>query len=88
MDNKYVEPINASHLWYFQIFNCIRMFDWIFGSKKEEEKKEQAPPLPEEDAWVYDFIKQYLISPIWKNPLLDYIEENCFIFEDTEENKF
>jgi len=32
-----------------------------------------APKLPEEDMWVYDFIKQFLISPIWKNPLLDYI---------------
>lgn len=64
------------------------MFDWIFGSKKEEEKKEEVPPLPEEDLWVYDFIKQYLISPIWKNPLLDYIEENCLVFEDSEENKF
>ena len=60
------------------------MFDWIFGSKKEEEKKSEVPSLPEEDMWVYDFIKQYLVSPIWKNPLLDYIEENCLIFEDSE----
>lgn len=64
------------------------MLDWIFGSKKEEEKKGEVPALPEEDMWVYDFIKQYLISPIWKNPLLDYIEENCLVFEDNEENKF
>lgn len=53
------------------------MFDWIFGSKKEESKEET---LPEEDAWVYDFVKQYLLSPIWKNPLLDYIEEHCWVF--------
>jgi hypothetical protein len=67
------------------------MLDWIFGSKKEEKKpeeKEKIPSLPAEDMWIYDFIKQYLISPIWRNPLLDFIEENCLVFEDTEENKF
>lgn len=59
------------------------MLDWLFGSKKEEQKKEEVPNLPQEDMWVYDFMKQYLVSPIWKNPLLDYIEENCFVFEDS-----
>jgi hypothetical protein len=34
--------------------------------------------------WAYDFVKQYLISPLWRNPLLDFIEENCIIFEDSE----
>jgi hypothetical protein len=38
--------------------------------------------------WAYDFVKQYLISPLWRNPLLDFIEENSIIFEDSEENKF
>ena len=33
-------------------------------------------------------MRQYLTSPIWRNPLLDFIEENCIIFEDAEENKF
>lgn len=62
------------------------MFDWIFGSSKKEEKKpeKQADGLSEEDAWAYDFVKQYLISPIWRNPLLDFIEENCLVFEDSE----
>lgn len=44
--------------------------------------------LKEEDAWAYDFIKQYFISPLWRNPLINFIEENCLIFEDSEENKF
>jgi len=38
--------------------------------------------------WIYDYVKQYLTSPIWRNPLLDFMEENCVIFEDVEENKF
>jgi hypothetical protein len=44
--------------------------------------------LGKDEKWVYDYIRQYLTSPIWRNPLLDFIEENCIIFEDTEENKF
>ena len=65
------------------------MLDWIFGStKKEETKVKQSVVIPEEDLWAYDFVKQYLVSPIWRNPLLDFIEENCLIFEDSEENKF
>ena len=70
------------------------MFDWIFGSSKDKEEKKpqkkekQADTLAEEDMWAYDFVKQYLISPIWRNPLLDFIEENCLIFDDSEENKF
>lgn len=63
------------------------MFDWIFGSSKQKEEKKpekQGDGLSEEDAWAYDFVKQYLISPIWRNPLLDFIEENCLIFEDSE----
>ena len=66
------------------------MLDWIFGSSKKEEKKPEKSrvTIPEEDMWAYDFVKQYLVSPIWRNPLLDFIEENCLLFEDTEENKF
>ncbi len=37
---------------------------------------------------MYDYVRQYLTSPLWRNPLLDFMEENCTIFEDTEENKF
>lgn len=66
------------------------MLEWLFGSKSKEEKKPAGSQqkLKEEDAWAYDFIRQYLVSPIWKNPLMDFVEENCLIFEDSEENKF
>lgn len=67
------------------------MFDWIFGSSKKEEPKaeeKREDKIPEEDMWIYDFIKQYLVSPVWRNPLLNFLEEYCIVFEDTEENKF
>jgi hypothetical protein len=68
------------------------MLDWLFGSKKEEKKPEKPinkeDELSKDEVWIYDYVKQYLTSPIWRNPLLDFMEENCLIFEDVEENKF
>lgn len=36
---------------------------------------------------MYDLILQYLASPIWRNPISDFLDENCIIFDDEEENK-
>ena len=47
------------------------MFDWIFGSKKEEKKEEE---LGKDEQWIYDYVRQYLNSPIWRNPILDFLE--------------
>jgi len=44
--------------------------------------------IAEEDQWMYDFIVQYLSSPTWRIPILTYLDENCIIFDDDEENKF
>jgi len=32
-------------------------------------------------------VVEYLQSPIWKNPIMDFIDENCIVFEDEEENR-
>ena len=37
--------------------------------------------------WILDIIAEYLQSPIWKNPIIEFIDENCIIFEQTEENR-
>ena len=29
---------------------------------------------------------EYLQSPVWKNPIISFVEEHCIVFEDTEEN--
>lgn len=36
---------------------------------------------------MYDLILQYLASPIWRNPISDFLDENCTVFDDEEENK-
>lgn len=42
---------------------------------------------PGEHEWILEVIEDYLQSPMWKNPIVDFIEENCLVFEDTEENR-
>ena len=37
--------------------------------------------------WILDIIAEYLQSPIWKTAIIDFIDENCIIFEDAEENR-
>lgn len=56
------------------------MLEWLFGSKKVEKPAKKEDELGQDEKWVYDYVKQYLTSPIWKNPLLDFIEENCIHF--------
>ena len=37
---------------------------------------------------MYDLILQYLASPLWRNPISDFLDENCVVFDEEEENKF
>lgn len=37
---------------------------------------------------MFDIIINFFKSPRWKAPILTFIEENCIIFDDEEENKF
>ena len=47
---------------------------------------EQSAPENDQE-WILDIIAEYLQSPIWKNPIVEFIDENCIIFEDAEENR-
>jgi hypothetical protein len=40
------------------------------------------------DDWIFDSMIQYIRSPYYYSPVLTYIDENCTIFDDEEENKF
>ena len=37
--------------------------------------------------WILDIIAEYLQSPVWKNPIIEFIDDNCVVFEETEENR-
>lgn len=36
--------------------------------------------------WILEIMAEYLQSPVWKNPIISFVEEHCIVFEDTEEN--
>ena len=37
--------------------------------------------------WILEIMAEFLQSPLWKNPIISFVEENCVIFENTEENR-
>ena len=37
---------------------------------------------------MYELVLQYLISPIWKATIYNFLDEHCIVFDDEEENKF
>lgn len=37
--------------------------------------------------WILEIMTEYLQSPIWKNPIISFVEDKCMVFEDTEENR-
>ncbi|XP_071963543.1 uncharacterized protein [Antedon mediterranea] len=38
--------------------------------------------------WISDTIVGFLHSPVWTVPIMTFIEENCIVFDTSEENKF
>ncbi|XP_030052078.1 cilia- and flagella-associated protein 36 isoform X2 [Microcaecilia unicolor] len=43
--------------------------------------------MTEESEWVVESIFGFLSGPIWSVPVLDFVEQNCSVFDDEEENK-
>lgn len=37
--------------------------------------------------WIFDSVINFVKSPLWKVPITSFINENCIIFDDEEENK-
>jgi len=37
---------------------------------------------------MYDFMMQFLSSPIWTVSILDFVDNKCIVFDNEEENKF
>ena len=35
---------------------------------------------------MYEYVAQFLRSPLWKIPILSFLDENCIIFDEGEEN--
>ncbi|KUF91927.1 72 kDa inositol polyphosphate 5-phosphatase [Phytophthora nicotianae] len=42
----------------------------------------------EESDWVFDYVLNLFRSPAWELPVMCFIDDNCAIFDTSEENKF
>lgn len=38
--------------------------------------------------WMYDFLVEFLSSPVWRVSILDFTDNKCLVFDNEEENKF
>ncbi|CAD8078155.1 unnamed protein product [Paramecium primaurelia] len=39
----------------------------------------------DEEIWIYDLVYEHLTSPIWKIAIMEFIDENCIIFDDEDQ---
>lgn len=53
--------------------------------RKERSKKSKGN---QDTSWIVEGIVAYLRSPMWTVPVLNFVEENCGDFIDTDENRF
>lgn len=37
--------------------------------------------------WLVDYLSQVFKGPTWQTPILDFIDDNCYMFDNTEENR-
>mmetsp|Transcript_4809 Transcript_4809/g.5863 ORF Transcript_4809/g.5863 Transcript_4809/m.5863 type:complete len:140 (+) Transcript_4809:198-617(+) len=37
--------------------------------------------------WILEIMTEFLQSPMWKNPIISFVEEKCIVFENTDENR-
>ena len=50
----------------------------FFKLKKTGSSKKLTTKLHQDIAWVLDGLVDYLQSPTWKVPVMNFVEENCF----------
>ena len=43
---------------------------------------------PTEVDWLFEYIDSVMKSPAWESEVMGFIDDNCMIFDNEEENKF
>jgi hypothetical protein len=64
---------------------CGSRLSWFEVGMSETEKTDSLSE--QEQAWLFDFIVQFLRSPPWNVPIQHFIDINCAIFDDSVEHK-
>lgn len=44
--------------------------------------------MDDDSTWMFDFLMNLFESPEWEVPIMTFIDDNCMLFDNEEENKF
>ena len=58
------------------------------GTPKKEKFDPKQPPDKSNPDEIYKFVAKRISGPAFRNPLKNFIDENCTTFIDVEENTF
>ena len=42
----------------------------------------------DENDWLFDYVMSIFKAPTWEVPVMQFIDDNCIVFDNEEENKF
>ena len=43
---------------------------------------------PTESDWLFEYIDSVMKSPAWESEVMGFVDDNCMVFDNEEENKF
>jgi len=67
------------------VVSCARVGAWVALRRFV-----CAMAAPEDAAsyeWLFEHLLSVFSSPSWEGPLMDFIDDNCVVFDDEDENK-
>ena len=70
--------------------NNVQLVIWkIITSKKETCFKIRIKSINvSNQKWKFEALIQFLVSNEWKITILNFVDNNCIVFDNEEENKF
>ncbi|KAL0583491.1 hypothetical protein ABG067_006609 [Albugo candida] len=89
-----VDPLGMNVVKFYEL-NSGKLFSTLKASNAHESAVEQVHlrndseiwTVTDTSEWVFDFVINLFHSPEWEVPLMCFIDENCAVFDTSEENK-
>ena len=57
------------------------------GTVAESKTPEEGGPEPTESDWLFEYIDSVMKSPAWDSEVMGFVDDNCCVFDNEEENK-
>ncbi|EGR31963.1 leucine rich repeat protein [Ichthyophthirius multifiliis] len=72
----------------YNFYSNLKNYKQVMKSQNAQQPVQRTQQQLIEEQWLYEYLLQYLVSPLWKIPIHEFIDNNCIVFDDEEENKF